>query len=323
MKLMKSTLALVGALVVGAAGITAASAQVSSTVNVWAPKPVAPAPYKSPHKPRTTLEDIRSKIATPNKLKTWKVPVVDDKHLKASWQQLAVGDATPSMRVLDHQTAFIVWEGEVEVSIQGQDPFVATKGYMIRVPFRRAFQLKNVGSVPSLFFEIFNANATIAYPADSATLPKSPAGTDWYLTQLRDMDSLTRQPQPIFVDFLAAPSAGAFVSDDRMFVNRIRGQAGNCNMQSPTALGHYHADYAEFWFIMEGQIQYNIEGLDPFVSEAGDIVYVPAGRWHSAANYCPGFDTRIAINGYPYGSHNWPNTNQPAKPPVSGKGYLD
>jgi len=309
-----------GALVVGGAGVIGADAQ---TVNAWTPKPVAAAPYKAPHKPRTTIADVRAKIAPVNQLKTWRVPVVDDKHLQAAWHQLAVLDSTPTLRVADHQTAFIVWEGEIEVTIQGVEPFVAKKGFMVRVPFRRAFTLKNVGAVPSLHFEIFNADANILYEQASATLPKPPMGMNWYLSRLDAADSLTRQPQPIYVDFLAAPSAGAFVSDDRMFVNRIRGQAGNCNMQSPTALGHMHVDYAEFWFIMEGQIQYNIEGLAPFVSEVGDIVYVPAGRWHSAANYCPGFDTRIAINGYPGGSHHWPVDNQPATPPISGKGYLN
>ncbi|WP_343313474.1 cupin domain-containing protein [Brucella sp. BE17] len=320
MNCWKSSLALMGALVVGAVGVTGADAQ---TVNAWTPKPVVSAPYKAPHKPRTTIADVRAKIAPVNQSKTWRVPVVDDKHLQAAWHQMAVLDSTPTLRVADHQTAFIVWEGEIEVTIQGVEPFVATKGFMVRVPFRRAFTLKNVGAVPSLHFEIFNADATILYEEPSATLPKPPMGMNWYLSRLDAADSLTRQPQPIYVDFLAAPSAGAFVSDDRMFVNRIRGQARDCNMQSPTALGHMHVDYAEFWFIMEGQIQYNIEGLAPFVSEAGDIVYVPAGRWHSAANYCPGFDTRIAINGYPGGSHHWPVNNQPATPPISGKGYLN
>jgi hypothetical protein len=96
----------------------------------------------------------------------------------------------------------------------------------------------------------------------------------WYLSRHDAPDSLTRQPEPIFYDFFAQPAAGAFVSDDRMFVNRIRGQAFNCNPQPPTSIGHFHVDYAEFWFIMEGQISYNIEGLPFFVAEPGDIVYV-------------------------------------------------
>ncbi|MEO4000467.1 cupin domain-containing protein [Mesorhizobium sp. CAU 1732] len=320
MNLWKGALAIVAALAIGGVAVTGAIAQ---TVNAWTPKPVAAAPYKAPHKPRTTIADVRAKIAPPNQSKTWRVPVVEDKHLRAAWHQLAVFDSTPTLRVADHQTAFIVWEGQIEVTIQGVEPFVATKGFMVRVPYRRAFSMKNVGTVPSLHFEIFNADATILYEESSATLPKPPSRMNWYLSRLDAPDSLTRQPQPIFYDFLASPAAGAFVSDDRMFVNRIRGQARNCDPQPATSIGHFHADYAEFWFIMEGQISYNIEGVPFFVSEPGDIVYVPAGRWHSAANHCPGFDTRIAINGYPGGSHHWPVNNQPPTPPISGKGYLD
>jgi hypothetical protein len=31
--------------------------------------------------------------------------------------------------------------------------------------------------------------------------------------------------------------------------------------------GHYHLQYGEFWFIMEGQISYLIEGMDYFVAD--------------------------------------------------------
>jgi len=310
--LWKGGLAIAGAIAISAMGMTGALAQ---TVNAWTPKPLEPAPYVKGHKPHTKLSEV---LADKDPFKSWTHKVVDDKHLRAEYVGLKVGDATRPVLVADHQTAFIVWEGEIEVTIQGVEPFVATKGFMVRVPFRREFSLKNVGSTPSLHFAIWNANATILYPQASATLPKPPKAQGWYLSRLDAPDSLTRQPEPIFYDFLAQPAAGAFVSDDRMFVNRIRGQARNCDPQPATNIGHFHVDYAEFWFIMEGQISYNIEGLPFFVAEPGDIVYVPAGRWHSAANHCPGFDTRIAINGYPRGSHHWPVAAQPPVPPIEG-----
>lgn len=312
--LLKVGLAILGAIAVSAVGVTGALAQ--STYS-WTPKPKKLAKYENGHVPHTKLSEV---LAGKHPSKSWTHKVVDDKHLRAGWVGLKVGDSTRPLRVTDHQTAFIVWDGQIEVTIEGVAPFVATKGFMIRVPFRRLYSLKNVGETPSLHFGIWNADSSFLYPQDSATLPKPPKvnGKDqvWYLSRHDAPDSLTRQPEPIFYDFFAQPAAGAFVSDDRMFVNRIRGQAFNCNPQPATNIGHFHVDYAEFWFIMEGQISYNIEGLPFFVAEPGDIVYVPAGRWHSAANHCPGFDTRIAINGYPRGTHNWPVTTQPPVPPI-------
>lgn len=336
MKFLKGSLAIAAALAMGALTTTGAQAQ---QVFTWTPRTVAPAPYKAPNKPRTTIAEVRQKIPAAKQSKTWHEQVVSDRHLQASWVQLAVGDQSPAMFISDTRAAFIVWEGEVEFTI-GNTPattntFVATKSSMVQVPARTRFQMKNVGAVPSLHFEVFTADATITYEQASATLPKPQPGFTWQLTRQDpgaealnnySANGSTLANNVQHRNYLAAPSAGAFVSAPGLFVNAIRGQAFNCNMQSPTALGHRHLNYAEFWFIMEGQIQYNIEGLDPFVSEAGDIVYVPAGRWHSAANYCPGFDTRIAINPFPTGTHNWPPTASqpnPPVPPISGKGWLD
>lgn len=327
MNLRKGGLAIVAALAVGAVSVTGALAQ---TVFTWTPKPVALAPYKAPNKPRTTIAEVRAKISPANQSKTWHQKVVSDQHLQASWVQLAVGDESPAMFISDTRAGFIVWEGSIEFTIAGQAPFIATKSSMVQVPARTQFQMKNVGSVPSLHFEVFTADAKITYPQLAATLPKPQPGTTWALTRQDPGPEALNGPgvttNVTTRNFTAQPGAFQFVVAPGLFLNAIRGSAFNCNMQSPTALGHRHINYGEFWFIMEGQIQYNLEGVDPFVSEVGDIVYVPAGRWHSAANYCPGNDTRIAINPFPTGTHNWPPTASqpnPPMPPISGTGWLD
>lgn len=333
MKLWKGGSAIVAALAIGAVTSTAALAQ---TVYTWTPKPVALAPYKAPNKPRTTIADVRAKISPANQSKTWHQPVVSDQALQASWVQLAIGDQSPAMFVSDTRAAFIVWEGSIEFTIGNTasttQTFTATKGSMVQVPARTQFQMKNVGATPSLHFEIFTADAKITYPRAAASLPKPQAGMLWALTRqdpgpetLNNYSSngTALANNVTHRNFYDAPAAFEFAKAPGLFVNAIRGSARDCNMQSPTALGHRHINYGEFWFIMEGQIQYNLEGIPPFVSEVGDIVYVPAGRWHSAANYCPGNDTRIAINPFPNGTHNWPDAPATATPPISGAGWLD
>ncbi len=332
-KLWKGGLAMVAALAMGGVATTGAVAQTQYT---WTPRPVAPAPYKSPNKPRTTIADVRAKISPANQSKTWHQKVVSDQHLQASWVQLAIGDQSQAMYISDTRAAFIVWEGELEFTIGNTatttSTFVATKGSMVQVPARTRFQMKNVGAQPSLTFEIFTADAAITYARESATLPKPKTGFTWQLTRqdpgAEALNNYSKNGTAVVNNvqhrnYFAQPAAFEFAASPGLFVNSIRGQAFNCNMQNPATLGHRHINYGEFWFIIEGQIQYNIEGLDPFVSEAGDIVYVPAGRWHSAANYCPGFDTRIAINPFPTGTHNWPDAPATAMPPISGTGWLD
>jgi mannose-6-phosphate isomerase-like protein (cupin superfamily) len=97
--------------------------------------------------------------------------------------------------------------------------------------------------------------------------------------------------------------AGAFVTDDRGFANLIRGRGAA--PPPATDKGHFHLDYAEFWFILEGQIDYLIEGLPLFSAQQGDVVYVPKARYHRASFGGQGMATRVAINGYPAGLHNY------------------
>lgn len=71
----------------------------------------------------------------------------------------------------------------------------------------------------------------------------------------------------------------------------------------PADRGHYHAECAEFWIILAGQISYKIEGQAPFVADAGDVVYVPRFTYHLPRFYGPGPACRLAMNGYPEVGH--------------------
>jgi mannose-6-phosphate isomerase-like protein (cupin superfamily) len=62
---------------------------------------------------------------------------------------------------------------------------------------------------------------------------------------------------------------------------------------------------AEFWFILEGTINYRIGDLPIFDAHQGDVVYVPKQMWHSALHGGTGFSTRLAMNGYPQLLHNF------------------
>ena len=52
-----------------------------------------------------------------------------------------------------------------------------------------------------------------------------------------------------------------------------------------------------------------LEPADTYTREG-----TPAGRFHRVSHHSAGFSTGIVINGYPRGSHHWPET-QPLVPP--------
>ena len=92
------------------------------------------------------------------------------------------------------------------------------------------------------------------------------------------------------------------MSDPRAFANVIRGlpQADN-----PTDKGHFHEVSAEFWFVLEGTINYKIGDLPIFDAVQGDVVFVPKQMWHRAHHGGAGYSTRLAMNGYPDLLHNF------------------
>ena len=61
----------------------------------------------------------------------------------------------------------------------------------------------------------------------------------------------------------------------------------------------------EFWFILEGQIEYKIDGVPTLLADQRDIVYVPKQTWHRAHHCRTGPSTRLLMNGYPDVMHDY------------------
>ena len=134
----------------------------------WSPKPTTLTPYIAPNKPHWKLSEI---LAAHKGQGDWVQPIVRNKDQEGDYISMAPGKKTKQMMYPDDRVVFIVWDGSIKVSIDGYEPFVATKGFMVNVPFRHLFTLENVGSTPALRFEVRQAGSVPLYPVPRRPIP--------------------------------------------------------------------------------------------------------------------------------------------------------
>ena len=211
---------------------------------------------------------------------------------------------------------WVVWGGQIRFTIEGQQPFVATKGFLVQVPQRVRYSMETIGNEPSLRFEVLHAGIAPLYAGDGPK-PADLPGTHYVKistpTQPDSYDQINRPYVDFFKDVVAAdpvhgPKQSRVVSDEANLVNIIRG----AGLPTPpvTNRGHFHIGDDEFWFILEGRCDYLIEDVGLLTADAGDIVFVPPGRWHRASwalNKQGGAqtDTRLSFNVSPNLFHNF------------------
>jgi mannose-6-phosphate isomerase-like protein (cupin superfamily) len=274
----------------------------------WAPKKSPYDNYVAPNKVWWKLSDI---LAAHSKTASWQQPVVRNKDLEADWHQLAAGEKTTLVEWPDNRVGMIVWQGQVRISIKGQEPFTASKGFEVNIPLRLPYTMETVGSEPALWLEVHQAGDVPIYPVEGTPeKPKDLQGYKYTRVILSGGDGVYDGNNKPYLDYYkdvvnGGARAGAFIASDHFFMNNIRGMG--VAMPPATDLGHFHVDMTEFWFIMEGKISYQIEGIkEPFIANAGDIVTAAMGRYHRAAFAEGQMDTRVAINPFPLGLHDFP-----------------
>lgn len=296
--------ALMGGLTILAADQAGAQVQrpPPDSVIAWSPKPIKATPWTAPNKAHWKLADVLAKHRGRN---SWREAIVRDRDFEATYVQMAPGEKTKTQFWPDNRVFWIVQDGEMRVTIEGQEPFVASKGFLVQVPYRVPYSIETVGDKPSLRFEVTQAGAAPLYPATETPTPVP--GKTYVKVAFNGKGAYDEANKP-FLDFnkdivQGGARGGAFVRDDHTFANVIRGRGQP--VPPATNLGHFHNDYGEFWLVMEGQIDYLIEGVPFFSAQAGDVVYAPVGRWHRASFGGTGPATRLAINPRPAGLHNY------------------
>jgi mannose-6-phosphate isomerase-like protein (cupin superfamily) len=297
-----------------AAALQPASAQDGKVWLGWSPKPDVLTPYGS-NRPRVQLADV---LVRHRGQARWSEDVIETERYDAKWIQMAPGDRTRPRFYSDDRVIWVVWEGQIRFDIQGQQPFVASKGFVVEVPMRTTYSMATVGDKAALRFEVRPGGKLPSYPtAAGDRRPANIKGYHYVRAQYPgnlpaggpgSYDDKNRPFLDFYTDFVAKygdrrTPTSFFVSDEENQAAVIRGPG--VPTPPPSNKGHFHVGNEEFWFILEGKIDYLIEGEGLFTAEAGDVVLAAPGRWHRAS-FAPGqMDTRLAFNRSPTMLHNY------------------
>jgi mannose-6-phosphate isomerase-like protein (cupin superfamily) len=280
----------------------AASLQMTqgAPLTAWAPQPVKPAPYTAPNKPLRKFVDI---LARHRGKSDWAETEVLTRDFVGQYISMAPGKKTKTLFWADDRIYWVVVSGQMRVTIDGVEPFVASKGFLVQVPYRVPYSMETVGNEPSLRFEVTPAGETPSYPVSETPTPAK--GMKFIKADYTGRGKYDDVNKP-YVDFekdivAAGGKGGGAVKDDHTWANIIRSQG----VPTPpdTSWGHFHENFAEFWLIMEGKEEFLIEGEPLIKSEFGDIVFAPEERWHRALAAGTGMGTRLAITPRPPSLH--------------------
>jgi len=273
----------------------------------WAPKPVSPERWTGANKPHIVYSDL---LARHKGQLNWTEVVLDDKDLHGEFIWSAPGTKTPPRFHPDTREWWVITEGRIRFNIEGQEPFVASKGWMVQVPYRTIYSMETMGDAPSLRLEVNVAHARTMYPLKGEKPPAKP-GIEFVPVRVRGVTRVAgpyengNKPFATWEELAAKvekmPGRRAtlrIVNDDRAAANFIYGYAKDLPPTTDADKGHFHEEGGEFWIIMAGEIEYKMETLQTFVARPYDVVYVPPFTWHLARFHGDAPATRLAMNGF-------------------------
>jgi mannose-6-phosphate isomerase-like protein (cupin superfamily) len=262
----------------------------------WAPVPSQPATWVSPNRPIWKLADL---LAQHKGQADWTQTVVSDSLLHADYISMGPGEKTLRRFRPDTREWWIVQDGQIRFTIEGQEPFVASKGFLVQVPYRTVYSMETVGDKPSLRLEVNIAGAQIMYPVDETPVPLD--NTKFVKVQIQGRGKYDHGNKP-YIDFNAVVAGTEkqrrFIADDRAVANIILGDPKKQPPVTDANWGHFHEESGEFWFILLGKIEYKIGNLPIFIADQGDVVYTPKQTWHRARFAGDSLACRLAMNGY-------------------------
>src|SRR5262245_45967387 len=122
-------------------------AQAQREILAWAPMPTEPSRWVAPNRPHWKLSEL---LAKHKGEQNWTESVVNDTTLRADYISMAPGAKTPRRLHPDTRAWWIVQDGQIRFTIDGQEPFVGNKGVLVQVPYRNVNSIATVGAAAPL-----------------------------------------------------------------------------------------------------------------------------------------------------------------------------
>ena len=85
--------------------------------------------------------------------------------------RMAPGEKTKCMFYADDRVFGWIYSGQVKITIDGQQPFTATKGYLFDVAPRLSYCMENTGTEPVVFYRSTPAGQVPSYPESETPTP--------------------------------------------------------------------------------------------------------------------------------------------------------
>jgi mannose-6-phosphate isomerase-like protein (cupin superfamily) len=280
------------------AGRTNAPSRRPRAREVWAPQPVPPLPYVPPNRAIWRLREI---LAAHEGEQNWTEHVVRTHYFDAYWISMGPGEKTKTQFYADDRVVWVVQSGQIRFTIEGQEPFVASKSFLVDVPARTYYSLETVGDAPSLRFEVRPAGEMPSYPVSETPTPVP--GWRYIKSVIHEGGSYDDAGAPPglnkpYLDFQkdvveANGKSSQFVLDGHTSVHIIRGPG--VPTPPPTNFGHFHENFGEVWIVLEGRLDVLLEGHNMVSGEVGDVIQALPEAWHRASFHEGGMGTRLAI----------------------------
>ena len=217
---------------------------------------------------------------------SWSQEVFSSRDFTGEWISMAPGEKTKTQFYADDRVFWVVESGQMKVSIEGQQPFIASKHFLVQVPKRLQYRMETVGSEPVLRFQMKPAGEAPDYPLTETPTPVK--GVQYIKAAYSGHGDYDKVNVP-YIDFekqivQGGEKRGVWIRDDHTFVTILRSMSG---VPTPpdTVWGHFHANFPEIWLIVEGTQQFLVEGEKLLTVTDGDLVSAPTGRWHRAMPY--------------------------------------
>jgi quercetin dioxygenase-like cupin family protein len=277
--------------------------------------------YNAPMRPLWKLADLKKMHAGQN---NWQEQIIKDPEQDVTYNSGAPGFHFAERLHPDTPTVFVVIDGELNWTVEGQPPTKATRGAIMNIMKGTIFSFDVAGTQNALWVEVNPTNYKTVYPTSG---PEPTAKNGGQIVKV----SFNHTPAPYtgnnklmintFDDHIVGCRTGAAVLDDHIFASPLLGYvnpaenkcapgttgnigsgplpAGAPAFNPATTFGHMHAGPAEWWIVQVGKIRGQFENTGEFHAEEGDVLYAAPMMWHQmAAEALTGPNVRLAMGGY-------------------------